>query len=98
MFTHFLRFSFVRSLVLVVDSAEVWDDDRNRKCNDEDPAEGTDSAHDFSDYRARHHVTITATSDACKWHRVINTCTKPAGRQYLHQASGSGRERDANLI
>ena len=52
-------FALVGALTLLVDSTEVGDDDRNRKCYDEYPTQRADATHDLADRRARHHVAIT---------------------------------------
>lgn len=50
--------ALVRSLVLVVDAAEVGHDDRDGKCNDQDTAEGADRAEDLTRDRFRNHVSV----------------------------------------
>ena len=58
---YLLRFPFVCSLTLVIYSAEVGYDDRNRKCYDEYTAEGTHTADDFADHCVRYHVAVAAS-------------------------------------
>lgn len=50
----------VRSLVLVVDAAEIGDDDRYWKGNHQDAAEGADGAEDLPGNGVRDHVSIPA--------------------------------------
>jgi len=55
---YLLRLSLVGALVLMIDATEIGHDDRNRKCNDQDAAERTNSAHHLADDRPWNHVTI----------------------------------------
>ena len=56
--TYILRLSLVESLALLVDAAEVGDNDRHRKCYDEDAAQRTDAADDFTCDRVWNHVAV----------------------------------------
>lgn len=55
-----LRSHLVRSLVLVVDAAEVGDDDRYWQGNHQDATEGADGAEDLAGDGVRDHISIPA--------------------------------------
>lgn len=55
-----MRSHLVRSLVLVVDAAEIGDDDRYRQGNHQDAAEGADGAEDLPSDGVRDHVSVPA--------------------------------------
>lgn len=61
--TYTLSFSFVRPLVLMVDPAEVGDNDRDGKGDDEHSAEGADAADDLAGDGLRHHVAVPADAE-----------------------------------
>lgn len=56
--TNLLCFALVRPLILMIDTTEVGHDDRNRKRDDQDAAERTNTTHYFPDNCARYHVTV----------------------------------------
>lgn len=56
---YLLCLSFVQALILLIDSAEVWDDDRNRKCNYENATERTYSTDDFACNCLRYHISVS---------------------------------------
>lgn len=55
-----LRSHLVRSLVLVVDAAEIGDDDRYWQGNHQDATEGADGAEDLAGDGVRDHISIPA--------------------------------------
>lgn len=57
---HLLRSPLLRPLALVVDPAEVGDDDGNRQSDDEHAAERTHRAEDLPHDRLRDHVAVPA--------------------------------------
>lgn len=57
-FAYPLCFSFVCSLILMINSTKVGHDDRHRQRNHQHAAQRTDPAHDFAGNRLRHHVAV----------------------------------------
>lgn len=55
-----MRSHLVRSLVLVVDAAEIGDDDRYWQGDHQDAAEGADGAEDLAGDGVRDHVSVPA--------------------------------------
>ena len=63
---YLLRLAFVGTLTLMVDAAEVGNDDRNRKCDDEHAAERADTADDLADHRVRYHVAVAGDTETTR--------------------------------
>lgn len=72
---NFLSPTLVSSLVLMVDAAEVGNDDGNRQSNDQHPTERTDGAKDLSCYSLRDHVSIPAEKEQEIETLVTEICT-----------------------
>ena len=58
MSAHLLCFSFVRSLVLMIDPREVGDDDGDGEGDHEHAGQGADAADDLTQAGVRHHVAV----------------------------------------
>lgn len=72
---NFLSLALVSSLVLMVDAAEVGNDDGNRQSDDQHPTEGTDGAKDLPCYGLRDHVSIPAEQEQEIETLVTKICT-----------------------
>lgn len=94
-----LCLSFVGSLTLVIDPTEVGDDDRNRKCDDEDSAERADSPDHLPHHCTRNHIAIPATRQSSSalllrprserrlitsWPRIVGRSTFPTASTRTH--------------
>lgn len=54
-----LCFPFVGTLILVVNSAKIGNDDRNWKSDDEHSTQRADAPNNFPRYRPWNHVSVT---------------------------------------
>lgn len=70
---YLLRSPLVGSLVLVVNSAEVGNNDRNRQSNDQHPAQGANGAKYLPSNCLGHHVTITRGGKKTKGKPLLQT-------------------------
>lgn len=71
--SYLLRSALVRTLVLVVDAAEVGHDDRHRQRNDQDTTEGADGSENLASNGAGHHVSIAGTREGKPRSRKVPT-------------------------
>lgn len=71
----FLSPTLVSSLVLMVDAAEVGNDDGNRQSDDQHPTERTDGAKDLSCYGLRDHVSVPTEKEQEIETLVTEICT-----------------------
>ena len=71
-----MGFAFVGALVLVVDAAEVGDDDRHGQGDDEDAAQRADAADDHAGDRLGHHVTVSVDKKRNNNNDDVNNKTK----------------------
>lgn len=73
--TDLLRSHLVRSLVLVVDAAEVGDDDGDGQSNHQHAAQGADGAEDLPGDGVGNHVTVAARGrDTCVKNQNSTNC------------------------
>lgn len=56
--TNLLCLSLVGSLILVINATEIGHDDWNWKRDDQDTAEGADTAHYFAYHGCRYHISV----------------------------------------
>ncbi len=71
----FLSPTLVSSLVLMINAAEVGNDDWNRQSDDQHPTERTDGAKDLSCYGLRDHVSVPAEKEQEIETLVTEICT-----------------------